>query len=107
MNEHKPEILKDELNQKTSVDSKKLNLSISKQMKNGGLACFVLPEFNNDNDNDKNRRKIISEVLSHLEEECDFEKVGEFIRVLPTKRRHHNQKWARLDKEKIFIFQRK
>lgn len=96
----------------TSLDKyenemKEVNLSISKQMKNGGLACFVLPEFNKDNDNNKNRRKIISEVLSHLEEECDFEKVGEFIRVLPTKRRHHNQKWARLDKEKIYIFQRK
>lgn len=92
---------------KYEKEMKEANLSISKQMKNGGLACFVLPEFNKDNTNNKNRKKIISQIISHLEEECDFEKKGEFIRVLPTKRRHHNQKWASLDKEKIYIFQRK
>lgn len=92
---------------KYETDMKEVNISISKQMKIGGLACFVLPEFNKDNENNINRRQIISDVLLHLEQECGFERMEEFVRVLPTKRRHHNQKWARLDKEKIYIFQRK
>ena len=92
---------------KYETEMKEVNISISKQMKIGGLACFVLPEFNKDNENNINRRQIISEVLLHLEQECSFERMEEFVRVLPTKRRHHNQKWARLDKEKIYIFQRK
>lgn len=93
--------------EKYEREMKETNLSISRMMKDGGLACIVLPEFNKDTTNNKSRRSIISEVLSHLEEECDFEKIDEFVRILPTKRRHHNQKWASLDREKIHIFRRR
>lgn len=86
-------------------DMQKANKAISAKIKQGGFACFVMPMFNTDNENNKSRRRIVKRVLSSLDE-YDLIHEDEYERILPTKRRSHNIKWATLEREKIYLFKK-
>lgn len=77
---------------------------ISTKIKPGGYACFVMPRFNTDNVNNSVRKKAIQDCLSTLSKNFILEL--ELSRILPTRRRHHNQKWASLEQESIYIYRR-
>lgn len=74
-------------------------------VKEGGYACFVMPVFNTDNINNTERRQVVQDclaaVLGH-----GFLLEHELTRLLPTRRRHHNQGWLSLEREVISIFKR-
>jgi hypothetical protein len=86
-------------------DMRKANSVISRKVKEEGYVCYVLPAFNMDNQNNKNRRQIVQKVLADMAEH-DFVKENEYERMLPVKRRSHNAKWATLEREKIYLFRR-
>ncbi len=86
-------------------DVQRANEIISRKLKSGGYACYVMPVFNADNENNRNRRRIVQKVLAKMQEH-DLIKEGEYERILPTKRRSHNIKWATLEREKIFLFRK-
>lgn len=86
-------------------DMQKANEVISKKIKRGGYACYVMPVFNGDNENNRNRKRIIHKVISSMDE-YDLIKEDEYERVLPQIRRSHNIKWATLEREKIYLFRR-
>jgi hypothetical protein len=69
----------------------------------GGYACFVMPLF--EARVIPERRDVVDRVMDHpLSAGCEL--VDKVTRVLPTRRRHHNQNWTSLDKEVIYIFRR-
>jgi len=86
-------------------DMQKANEVISKKIKTGGYACFVMPVFATDNENNKNRKHIIQKVLSKMAD-YDLIKEDEYERILPTIRRSHSIKWSTLEQEKIYLFRR-
>lgn len=86
-------------------DMRLANEVISQKIKSGGYACYVMPVFNTDNDNNKNRRRVVQRVLSSMDKN-DLIKEDEYERILPTKRRSHNMKWATLEREKIYLFKK-
>ncbi len=86
-------------------DMRKANEVILKKLRKGGYICFVLPAFSVDNENNKNRRKIVQKVLANMTE-YNLIKEDEYERILPVKRRSHNAKWATLEREKIYLFRR-
>jgi DNA modification methylase len=88
-----------------SEDMQCANEAIAKKLKKGGYACYVMPVFSADNDNNKNRRQIVQKIMSKLED-LDLIKEDEFERMLPTIRRAHNAKWATLEREKIYLFRK-
>ena len=88
-----------------SEDMQRANEAIVKKLKTGGYACYVMPVFSADNENDKNRRQIVHKIMSKLEA-LDLIKEDEFERILPTIRRAHNAKWATLAREKIYLFRK-
>ncbi len=84
-------------------DMNKANENISNKLKNGGYICYIMPTFDTDNQNNADRQKIVKKVMNNLEnyglkEELTLE------RIIPSRRRIHNVKWATLEKEKISIF---
>lgn len=81
------------------------NEIVSKKMKHGGYACYVMPEFGTDNRNDSDRRFVVQRILSGMTG-FGLTLEGEYERILPTKRRSHNIKWATLEKEKIYLFRK-
>lgn len=81
------------------------NEMISKRLKKGGYACYIMPEFNSDNENNASRKRIVQKVMSKLED-FDFLKEDEFDRIIPERRRQHNAKWAKLEREKIFLYRK-
>jgi hypothetical protein len=84
-------------------DMKKTNEIISKKMKVGGYACYVMPVFGVDNDNNNKRRKVIETVLLDLQQ-LDFKLEETFERIIPPRRYH--ALWATLEREKIYLFRK-
>jgi len=87
------------------TDMKKANEAISAKIKQGGFACYVMPLFNTDNENNRSRRRIVQKVLASMDE-YDLIQEDEYERILPAKRRSHNFKWATLEREKIYLFKK-
>jgi len=79
--------------------------SIARKIKKGGYACFVMPVFGIDNKNNTSRKSIIQKVLS-CTSEYNLLKEEEYERILPSIRRSQNKKWASLEREKIYLFQK-
>jgi DNA modification methylase len=90
-----------------SKDMQKANNMISRKIKQGGYACYVMPRFNKDKENNIKRREIIDNIMNLLPVENGLTKVGEFERILPQLRRSQNQKWASLERETIYLFKKK
>ena len=86
-------------------DMQRANEIISQKLKSGGYACYVMPLFNTDNENNRNRRRVVHKVMSTMDD-YDLIKEDEFERILPTIRRSHNIKWATLEREKIYLFRK-
>ncbi|RLF94806.1 hypothetical protein DRN50_04795 [Thermococci archaeon] len=79
--------------------------NISKKLKIGGYACFIMPTFTENNKNNRERKLIVDKVMKGTMEYGLF-LVDEYERILPSIRRSHNIKWATLEKEKIYIFRK-
>lgn len=80
--------------------------AICRKLRPGGYACLVMPKFNADNHNNTVRREVVQECLGFLYANgCTLEQ--ELSRILPTRRRHHNQKWTSLEKESIHVFRKR
>jgi len=88
-----------------SGDMQRTNEAIAKKLKRGGYACYVMPVFSADNENNKNRRQIVQRIMSKLED-LNLSKEDEFERILPAIRRMHNAKWATLERERIYLFRK-
>lgn len=86
-------------------DMQRANEVISQKIKIGGYACYVMPVFDTDNENHKNRRAVVHKILDSMNE-YGLIKEGEYERILPTIRRSHNIKWATLEREKIYLFRK-
>lgn len=86
-------------------DMQKSTEVLSRKIKNGGYACYVMPIFGRDNENNRNRRRIVEKILYGMDE-CDLIKEDEYERILPPIRRSHNIKWATLEREKIYLFKK-
>jgi len=76
---------------------------IARTLRPGGYFCLVLPDFRRDKD-DARRRAVQSCCLSL--EDSGLAPKGEFERVLPSRRRHHNQRWTTLEKERIYVYEK-
>jgi DNA modification methylase len=68
----------------------------------GGYACLVLPTFDSVSEASASRRHAIQEVGAMFVSQ-GFSMEQELSRMLPTRRRHHNQKWTTLRKESILV----
>jgi DNA modification methylase len=90
-----------------SKDMQRANNSISKKIREGGYACYIMPRFNKDKENNIKRREIIDNLMSLLPIENGLTKEGEFERILPQLRRSHNLKWASLERETIYLFKKR
>lgn len=86
-------------------DMQRANEAIAQKLKRGGYACYVMPVFSADNENNKNRRQVVQRVMSKLED-LGLTKEDEFERILPVLRRGHNAKWATLERERIYLFRK-
>jgi DNA modification methylase len=86
-------------------DMQRANEIVAQKLKSGGYACYVMPLFNTDNENNRNRRRIVHKVMSAMDD-YDLIKEDEFERILPTIRRSHNIKWATLERGKIYLFRK-
>lgn len=84
---------------------RRANEMISQKIKTGGYACYVMPGFIADNENNSNRRRIVQKILSDMDK-CDLVKEEDFERILPALRRSHNIRWATLEREKIYLFRK-
>lgn len=82
---------------------KQAETAIAKKLKRGGYACFVMPGFEGDKWNNAARKKVVQDCLAHLHT-CGLVLQQELTRMLPLRRRHHNQKWTTLERENIYIF---
>ena len=78
---------------------------VTDQMRTGAYACFVMPTFSVDMTNNRRRRQIVDECMTVLVER-GLTKVHQLERVLPTRRRHHNQRWTSLERETIHVYRR-
>ena len=83
---------------------KKANKVISKKIKVGGYACYVMPVFGIDNENNSIRRKIVDEVLLDLQK-CGLRLEDTYERIIPAKRRYHAF-WATLERENIYLLRK-
>ena len=79
--------------------------NISKKLKIGGYACFIMPVFTEDNKNNRERKFIVDKVMKSVLE-YGFFLEDEYERILPSVRRSHNIKWATLEKERIYLFRK-
>jgi len=86
-------------------DMRKSLENISKKLKVGGYACFIMPVFTEDNKNNRERKLIVDKVMNSILE-YGLVQVDVYERILPSIRRSHNIKWATLEKEKIYIFRK-
>lgn len=89
----------------TYVDTMKKHINKMQEiLKDGGFLCLVLPDYE-DNTKEKERRKAISDVITHCYE-LGFHKVEEISRYIPSHKRTLSIQWATLVNESIFIFQK-
>lgn len=86
-------------------DMRKANERICQKIKPSGYACYVMPGFAADSENNGNRRRVVQKIISDMDK-YDLIKEEEFERILPTIRRSHNIKWATLEREKIHLFKK-
>jgi len=86
-------------------DMRKSLENISKKLKVGGYACFIMPVFTEDNKNNIERKLIVDKVMNSMLE-YGLVQVDVYERILPSIRRSNNIKWATLEKEKIYIFRK-
>lgn len=82
------------------------NENISNKLKDGGYICYVMPAFDNDNKNNVDRQKIVKTVMDNLKD-FGLKEEMKLERIIPTRRRLHNVKWASLEKEKISIYRKR
>jgi DNA modification methylase len=75
------------------------------KLRPGGYACFVMPGFESDKHNNVERRRVVQECLSFLPAN-GLVLEQELQRILPTRRRHHNQKWTTLEREFIYVYRK-
>ncbi|WP_234671251.1 hypothetical protein [Dyadobacter sp. CY261] len=92
-------------NERYKIEMMSINHHLYDLMKPNGYLCLILPEFGIEIQRDQNRKKIIADIIENLED-IGFVKRDIFERILPSMRRSHNQKWASLEKEKIYIYQK-
>jgi hypothetical protein len=91
------------LNYRTDMES--ATKSICNTLKVGGRACFVMPTFEGDKWNNTERKQVIQECMAVLLTYglvCE----QELTRTIPSKRRHHNQKWTTLEREHIYVYRK-
>lgn len=86
-------------------DMLRANQVIANKIKTGGYACFVMPFFNTDSENNRDRKFIVQKLISTMVD-YDLVKEDEYERIIPVTRRSHNMKWAKLEKEKIYLFRK-
>jgi len=82
------------------------NENISNTLKDGGYLCYVMPAFDTDKQNNAERQQIVKKVMDNLKnfglkEELSLE------RIIPSRHRLNNVKWATLEKEKISIYRKR
>lgn len=77
--------------------------SISRKLKPNGYAALVMPSFKGEKDSLR-KQAIQGCLASFLHNGCVLE--HELDRILPTRRRHHNQGWTTLDRERIYIYKK-
>jgi DNA methylase len=82
---------------------KRAQIAIAATLKSGGYACFIMPGFEGDQWNNAARKQSVQDCLAHLHT-CGLVRQQELTRMLPLRRRHHNQKWTTLERENIYIF---
>ncbi len=70
----------------------------------GGYLCMVLPRFTASPSGPDRRLVAVEDVLKHLVE-LGCKQVWTGDRRLPVDRRHLNQRWATLEKERIVVFE--
>jgi len=87
------------------VDMQKANESIARKLRFGGYACYVMPGFDKDSENNKNRAVVIQRVMSDVDR-YNLSLEDRYERVLPSRRRSHNVHWAKLERETIFLFRK-
>jgi DNA modification methylase len=91
--------------QKYLTEMKDVMKLISIKLRSGGYACFVMPEFESDKHNNNERRRVVQECLAFLPAN-GLVLEQELQRILPSRRRHHNQKWTTLERELIFVYRK-
>lgn len=84
------------------IRMKDLNRTFYSKLKNGAYLCYVMPSFG---ESEKERKQIIDELMQDLLD-IGMIKVDEIVRLLPSKQRSHNVKWATLETEKIYIYRK-
>jgi DNA modification methylase len=78
--------------------------NIASALRPGGQLVLVLPEFNLTTEGEPDSRAIaIGNVLDSLHL-LGLEKRWEQERLLPGDRRHQNQRWARLQRERLYMY---
>ena len=78
---------------------------VVEQMRTGAYACFVMPTFTVDRMDNQSRRRVVEECLAILIEK-GLTQVHQLERVLPVRRRHHNQRWTTLERETIHVYRK-
>jgi DNA modification methylase len=91
--------------QKYLDEMKQIMEVISVKLKSGGYACFVMPGFESDKHNNVERRRVVQECLAFLPAN-GLVLEQELQRILPSRRRHHNQKWTTLEREFIYVYRK-
>ena len=90
----------------TYRDDMRLALSLAvEQMRDGAYACFVMPTFAVDRIDNQRRRRVVDECLTTLIDK-GLTEVHQLERVLPARRRHHNQHWTSLERETIHVYRK-
>ena len=82
------------------------NENISNKLKDGGYICYVMPAFDTDKQNNAERQQIVKQVMDNLKKFGLKEELA-LERIIPSRRRLHNVKWATLEKEKISIYRKR
>lgn len=81
------------------------NENITNKLKNGGNICYIMPAFDTDNKNNFDRKNIVKKVLDNLDN-FGLKKELTLERIIPSRHRLHNVKWATLEKENILIYRK-
>lgn len=76
------------------------------KVKQEGYICFVMPDFNDETESNVRRKSAVQRCLAELHEHGGFVLEKELQRILPRRRRQHNQSWATLEREVILIYRK-
>jgi len=86
-------------------DMNNANENITTKVKKEGYLCYIMPAFDTDNKNNLDRKMIVKKVLDNLES-FGWQKEMTLERIIPSRHRLHNVKWATLEKENILIYKK-